>query len=354
MKPDILSLNLDEIRSLVSELGQPKFRADQLYRWLHVSKVASFKEMTNLPAKMIAELEERYIVDPIRLVTYQESAVDGTRKYLFSLPDGNLIESVRMIYHHGISVCISTQVGCRMGCVFCASTLDGLLRNLTVGEMLGQVYAIIRHTGERVSNLVLMGCGEPMDNYDNVVSFVRRISDENGEHISQRNITVSTCGLVPKIRQLKDENLQITLAISLHAADDEKRKALMPVARVYSIDELLTACREYYDENKRRLTFEYGLVRGENDSQAYAEKLGKLLNKYFDHAHVNLIPINPVKERNYNATETAAVYAFQKKLEKFQINATIRREMGRDIDGACGQLRRRYSEGNPESETFKK
>ena len=351
MKPDILSLSLEEIRSLVSELGQPKFRADQLYRWLHISKVASFKEMTNLPAKMIAELEERYIVDPIRLVTYQESAADGTRKYLFALPDGNLIESVRMIYHHGISVCISTQVGCRMGCVFCASTLDGLLRNLTVGEMLGQVYAIIRHTGERVSNLVLMGCGEPMDNYDNVVAFVRRISDENGEHISQRNITISTCGLVPKILKLKDENLQITLAISLHAADDEKRKALMPVARVYSIDELLTACREYYDENKRRLTFEYGLVRGENDSQAYAEKLGKLLNKYFDHAHVNLIPINPVKERNYNATETAAVYAFQKKLEKFQINATIRREMGRDIDGACGQLRRRYSEGNPESET---
>ena len=351
MKPDILSLSLEEIRSLVSELGQPKFRADQLYRWLHISKVASFKEMTNLPAKMIAELEERYIVDPIRLVTYQESAADGTRKYLFALPDGNLIESVRMIYHHGISVCISTQVGCRMGCVFCASTLDGLLRNLTVGEMLGQVYAIIRHTGERVSNLVLMGCGEPMDNYDNVVAFVRRISDEIGEHISQRNITISTCGLVPKILKLKDENLQITLAISLHAADDEKRKALMPVARVYSIDELLTACREYYDENKRRLTFEYGLVRGENDSQAYAEKLGKLLNKYFDHAHVNLIPINPVKERNYNATETAAVYAFQKKLEKFQINATIRREMGRDIDGACGQLRRRYSEGNPESET---
>ena len=354
MKPDILSLSLDEIRSLVSELGQPKFRADQFYRWLHVSKVASFKEMTNLPAKMIAELEERYIVDPIRMVTYQESAVDGTRKYLFALPDGNLIESVRMIYHHGISVCISTQVGCRMGCVFCASTLDGLSRNLTVGEMLGQVYAIIRHTGERVSNLVLMGCGEPMDNYDNVVAFVRRISDENGEHISQRNITVSTCGLVPKIRQLKDENLQITLAISLHAADDEKRKALMPIARVYSIDELLTACREYYDENKRRLTFEYGLVRGENDSQAYAEKLGKLLNKYFDHAHVNLIPINPVKERNYNATETAAVYAFQKKLEKFQINATIRREMGRDIDGACGQLRRRYSEENPGSETLEK
>ena len=234
-----------------------------------------------------------------------------------------------------------------MGCTFCASTLDGLSRNLTVGEMLGQVYAIIRHSNERVSNLVLMGCGEPMDNYDNVVAFVRRISDENGEHISQRSITVSTCGLVPKIRQLKDENLQITLAISLHAADDEKRKMLMPIAKVYSIDELLSACREYYDENKRRLTFEYGLVRGENDSQAYAEKLGNLLNRYFDHAHVNLIPINPVKERNYTATDTAAVYAFQKKLEKFQINATIRREMGRDIDGACGQLRRRYSEENP-------
>lgn len=347
MKPDILSLSLDQIRDLIAELGQPKFRAAQLYRWLHVSKVSSFREMTNLPANLIEALEARFIVDPIRMVTYQESAVDGTRKYLFALPDGNLIESVRMIYHHGISVCISTQVGCRMGCTFCASTLDGLSRNLTVGEMLGQVYAIIRHSNERVSNLVLMGCGEPMDNYDNVVAFVRRISDENGEHISQRSITVSTCGLVPKIRQLKDENLQITLAISLHAADDEKRKMLMPIAKVYSIDELLSACREYYDENKRRLTFEYGLVRGENDSQAYAEKLGNLLNRYFDHAHVNLIPINPVKERNYTATDTAAVYAFQKKLEKFQINATIRREMGRDIDGACGQLRRRYSEENP-------
>ncbi len=347
MKPDILSLSLDQIRDLIAELGQPKFRAAQLYRWLHVSKVISFREMTNLPANLIEALVARFIVDPIRMVTYQESAVDGTRKYLFALPDGNLIESVRMIYHHGISVCISTQVGCRMGCTFCASTLDGLSRNLTVGEMLGQVYAIIRHSNERVSNLVLMGCGEPMDNYDNVVAFVRRISDENGEHISQRSITVSTCGLVPKIRQLKDENLQITLAISLHAADDEKRKMLMPIAKVYSIDELLSACREYYDENKRRLTFEYGLVRGENDSQAYAEKLGDLLNRYFDHAHVNLIPINPVKERNYTATDTAAVYAFQKKLEKFQINATIRREMGRDIDGACGQLRRRYSEENP-------
>ena len=347
MKPDILSLSLDQIRDLIAELGQPKFRAAQLYRWLHVSKVTSFREMTNLSANLIEALEARFIVDPIRMVTYQESAVDGTRKYLFALPDGNLIESVRMIYHHGISVCISTQVGCRMGCTFCASTLDGLSRNLTVGEMLGQVYAIIRHSNERVSNLVLMGCGEPMDNYDNVVAFVRRISDENGEHISQRSITVSTCGLVPKIRQLKDENLQITLAISLHAADDEKRKMLMPIAKVYSIDELLSACREYYDENKRRLTFEYGLVRGENDSQAYAEKLGNLLNRYFDHAHVNLIPINPVKERNYTATDTAAVYAFQKKLEKFQINATIRREMGRDIDGACGQLRRRYSEENP-------
>ncbi len=344
MKPDILSLSLDEIRSLVEELGEPKFRADQLYRWLHVSKASSFEEMTNLPAKMKEKLAERYIVDPIRLVTYQESTLDGTRKYLFALPDGNLIESVRMIYHHGISVCISTQVGCRMGCVFCASTLDGLERNLTVGEMLGQVYAIIRQTKERVSNLVLMGCGEPMDNYDNVVAFVRRISDENGEHISQRNITVSTCGLVPKIRQLKDENLQITLAISLHAADDEKRKALMPVARVYSLDQLLTACREYFDENKRRITFEYSLVRGENDSPEYAERLGRLLNRYFDHAHVNLIPVNPIKERNFASTDLNAVYAFQKKLEKFQINATIRREMGRDIDGACGQLRRRYSE----------
>jgi len=350
MKPDILSLDQNAIESLVAELGEPKFRAAQLYRWLHVSKVSSFDEMTNLPAKMKEKLNERFIVDPIRMVTYQESAIDGTRKYLFALPDGNLIESVRMIYHHGISVCISTQVGCRMGCVFCASTLDGLSRNLTVGEMLGQVYAIIRHSKERVSNLVLMGCGEPMDNYDNVVSFVRRISDSNGENISQRNITVSTCGIVPNIRKLKDENLQITLAVSLHAADDEKRKALMPIARVYDLDTLLTACKEYYEENKRRITFEYGLVRGENDSSAYAERLAKLLNKYFEHAHVNLIPINPIKERAFLASDTASVYAFQKKLEKFQINATIRREMGRDIDGACGQLRRRYSEKNPGSE----
>ena len=243
-------------------------------------------------------------------------------------------------YHHGNSVCISSQVGCRMGCSFCASTLDGLERNLTASEMLGQIYKVSNLTGERVSNIVVMGSGEPMDNYDNVVRFVRMVSDENGLNISQRNITVSTCGLVPMMKKLADEKLQITLALSLHAVTDEKRREIMPVAKSYTISQLMDACSYYFDKTGRRITFEYSLIRGVNDTEEDAEGLIKLAGGVG--AHVNLIPVNPVTERGYKESTREAVMAFKNKLEKKRINVTIRREMGRDIDGACGQLRRRY------------
>ena len=276
-------------------------------------------------------------------VTMQESKIDGTRKYLFGLSDGNVVESVLMRYKHGNSVCISSQVGCRMGCRFCASTLDGLVRNLTPAEMLEQIYGITRDIGERVSNIVVMGTGEPMDNYDNLVKFVRMITDEKGLNISQRNITVSTCGIVPNMKKLADEKFQITLALSLHAVTDEKRKELMPIANKYSISELMEACRYYFEQTGRRITFEYSLVGGVNDTQADAEGLVKLARPL--NCHVNLIPVNPIKERDYVESEKQCIQAFQNKLEKNRINVTIRREMGRDIDGACGQLRRRHIEG---------
>ncbi|MBP5153261.1 MAG: 23S rRNA (adenine(2503)-C(2))-methyltransferase RlmN, partial [Lachnospiraceae bacterium] len=272
-------------------------------------------------------------------VSEQVSKIDGTRKYLFAMGDGSLVESVLMKYHHGNSVCISSQVGCRMGCRFCASTLDGLTRNLTASEMLGQIYSIVKLTGERVSNIVVMGTGEPMDNYDNLIRFIKLISHEKGLNISKRNITVSTCGIVPKMRQFADEALPVTLALSLHSVTDEKRKQLMPVANSYSIEELMSACEYYFEKTGRRITFEYSLVRDVNDTDFDAEGLIKLAGRVG--AHVNLIPVNPIKEREYRETAGPRVLAFKNKLEKSGINVTIRREMGRDIDGACGQLRKR-------------
>ena len=277
---------------------------------------------------------------PVTMADRLISEIDGTRKYLFRMEDGSIIESVLMKYKHGNSVCISSQVGCRMGCRFCASTLDGLKRHLTAAEMLGQVYAIQRESGERVSNIVIMGTGEPLDNYDGALRFIRLISAETGLNISQRNITLSTCGLVPEIYRLADEHLQITLAISLHASNDEKRKSMMPVANRYSIKELLKACRYYYDMNGRRLTFEYSLASGVNDSPEDARELAHLLKGFM--WHVNLIPINPVEERNYVQSDRKSVVNFKNNLEKYGGNVTIRREMGRDIQAACGQLRRRY------------
>ncbi len=342
-KQDIRSLPLDILTIETKEMGMPAFRAKQIYSWLHEKLVFDFDKMTNISKADREKLKSIYRLPPMTIRETQISAIDGTRKYLFLLDDGNMIESVWMQYHHGNSVCISSQAGCRMGCKFCASTIDGLNRNLTAGEMLAQIYAITNDTGERVSNVVVMGSGEPLDNYDELIRFVHMISDENGLNISQRNITVSTCGIVPGILKLADENLAITLAISLHAPNDELRKTMMPIAKVYSIEQILDACRIYYDKTGRRLTFEYSLVKGVNDRREHALELARLLHGL--NCHVNLIPVNPIKERNFEQSERANVQDFKKLLEKNGINATIRREMGRDIDGACGQLRRRHLKG---------
>ena len=340
-KTDIRSMTLDELETfVVCELNDKKFRAKQIYDWMHTKLVQDFEEMTNLSKDLRNRLVEKATLRPVEIVDRLVSEIDGTRKYLFRMEDGSIIESVLMKYKPGNSVCISSQVGCRMGCRFCASTLLGLERHLAVSEMLGQVYAIQRESGERVSNVVMMGTGEPLDNYDSAVRFIRMISDEKGLHISQRNITLSTCGLVPEIYRLADEHLQITLAISLHASNNEKRKSMMPIANRYDIDELLKACRYYYDTNGRRLTFEYSLASGVNDSPEDAKALAKLLKGFM--WHVNLIPINPVEEREYIQSDRKSIVNFKNNLEKYGGNVTIRREMGRDIQAACGQLRRRY------------
>lgn len=341
---DIKSLSLDELKTEVVKLGEKPYRAKQLYEWMHVKLARSYGEMTNLPKDLREKLSEDYEYISLKEVTVQTSGLDGTKKYLFELADGNLVEGVWMQYHHGNSVCISSQVGCRMGCRFCASTLDGLERNLTPSEMLDQIYAISRSTGERVSNVVVMGTGEPLDNYDNLLRFIHMVTDESGLNISQRNITVSTCGIVEYMKRLADQKLQITLALSLHGSTQEKRRELMPVANRYDISEVIDACRYYFDQTGRRVTFEYSLVGGVNDTDEDAENLCRLIDGL--NCHVNLIPVNPIKERDYVESERKDVLRFQKKLEKRHINATIRREMGRDIDGACGQLRRRHGIGS--------
>ncbi len=341
-KKDIKSLTLTELKAEMEETGQKPFRAAQLYEWMHRKLARSFDEMTNLPQAMREQCGESYTYTALRIVTVQKSAVDGTKKYLFALADGNVVESVWMRYRHGNSVCISSQVGCRMGCRFCASTLGGLVRNLTPAEMLDQIYAITLETGERVSNVVVMGSGEPLDNYENLLRFLTLLTDENGLHISQRNVTVSTCGLVPKMRELAKEKLQITLALSLHAATDEKRRELMPVAERYSLEELMEACAYYFEQTGRRITFEYSLVRDVNDKRQDAETLAALIRGL--NCHVNLIPVNPVRETAYVQSDRQAVEAFAALLQKRGVNATVRRELGRDIDGACGQLRRRFLE----------
>ena len=340
MKKDIKSFTLTQLTDELTAMGEKAFRAKQMYEWMHVKLVRSFDEMTNLSKEIRERCKENYSFTALNAIEVQESKLDGTKKFLFELSDGNLVESVWMKYKHGNSVCISSQVGCRMGCKFCASTLDGLERNLLPSEMLEQIYAITRLTGERVSNVVVMGTGEPMDNYDNLLTFLRLLTDENGLNISQRNITVSTCGLVPKMRQLAEEKLQITLALSLHATTDEKRKKLMPIANRYSIKELMEVCNYYFEQTGRRITFEYSLVGGVNDTMEDARELIALAKPLC--CHVNLIPVNPIKERDYVQSDTGHVQAFKNILEKNKINCTIRREMGRDIDGACGQLRRRH------------
>ncbi len=339
---DIKSLTLSQLKEEMEALREKAFRAKQLYEWMHVKLARSYEEMTNIPKSLIAKCEEHFTYTSVKEAMVQTSAIDGTKKFLFELADGNYVESVWMKYHHGNSVCISSQVGCRMGCRFCASTLDGLERSLLPGEMLDQIYAISRATGERVSNVVVMGTGEPLDNYDNLLQFIKMLSDENGLNISQRNITVSTCGIVENMRRLADEKLQITLALSLHGSTQEKRAELMPIARKYDIQEVMDACRYYFEQTGRRITFEYSLVGGVNDTSEDAQNLCRLVGDM--NCHINLIPVNPIKERDYIESERKDVLNFQNKLAKKISSVTIRREMGRDIDGACGQLRRRVSE----------
>ena len=339
-KVDLKSLSLNQVCDFLQELGEPKFRGKQIYQWLHEKQVDSWDEMTNVSKSLREKLKENCTLTSLKKEAVQISQIDGTRKYLFLLEDGNVIESVLMRYKHGNSVCISSQVGCRMGCRFCASTLDGLVRGLRPSEMLDQIYQIGKDIGERISNVVVMGTGEPMDNYDNLLQFIHMLTDENGLNMSQRNLTVSTCGIVPRIRQLADEKLSITLALSLHASNQEKRKELMPVANSFEIHEVIDACKYYFEQTGRRVTFEYSLVGGVNDSEEDAKELSILIKGM--NCHINLIPVNPIKERDYVSSNTQVVNAFKNKLEKNGINVTIRREMGRDIDGACGQLRKRY------------
>ena len=348
MKKDIRAYTYEQLAAEMEQIGEKKFRAKQIYEWLHVKLADSFEEMTNLSKALREKLEAEYEILPVKMLERQISKIDATNKFLFQLSDGNVVESVLMRYKHGNSVCISSQVGCRMGCRFCASTIGGLERNLSPSEMLGQIYQIQKITGERVSNVVVMGTGEPMDNYENFLTFVRMLTDEHGLHISQRNLTVSTCGIVPKIRELAMEHLQITLALSLHGSTQEKRKQLMPVANKYDLQEVLKACDFYFQETGRRVTFEYSLVHGVNDTQEDAEELIRILKSR--NCHLNLIPVNPIKERSYVQSGRKAIEAFKGCLESKGINVTIRREMGRDIDGACGQLRKSYMDKEQEKE----
>ena len=339
-KLDIKSMNITELEDLLKELGEPKFRAKQIFDWLHAKQVDSFEEMTNLSKGLREKLSETASINGVEIVRKLVSQIDGTRKYLFALSDGAIIESVLMKYEHGNTVCISTQVGCRMGCKFCASTLDGVERDLTAGEMLSQIYAIQKDCGERVHGTVLMGSGEPLDNYDNVVKFLRLINDPKGQNMGQRHITLSTCGLVDRMYDLAEEDLQITLAVSLHAPNDGIRTQTMPIAKVYSMDRLLQACRDYADKTKRRITFEYALIHGVNDGDEHAWELVKKLRDML--CHVNLIPVNDVKERNYVKSTADRVKRFAGILNENGVETTVRRKLGSDIDAACGQLRRSH------------
>lgn len=339
-KVDLKSMNLAEMTEFIVSIGEKPFRAKQVYQWIHEKQADSFDEMTNISKKMRELLADAGYLTTLKKEEVQISQLDGTRKYLFQLEDGNVIESVLMRYKHGNSVCISSQVGCRMGCRFCASTIDGLVRGLRPAEMLDQIYQIGKDIGERISNVVVMGTGEPMDNFDNLLRFIELLTDENGLHISQRNLTVSTCGIVPRMRELADKKLQITLALSLHASNQEKRLSLMPVANKYDIHEVVNACRYYFDQTGRRVTFEYSLVGGVNDTDQDAEELCRLVKGM--NCHINLIPVNPIKERDYVQSNAKVIAAFKNKLEKNGLAVTVRREMGRDIDGACGQLRKSY------------
>ena len=340
MTQHLRSMTRDELAGLLKEMGQPAFRAGQVYTWLHKG-VRSYEEMTNLPKALREALAQRYPLYPPEVVRKQESAKDGTVKYLWKLSDGNCVETVLMRYHYGNTVCISTEVGCRMGCAFCASTLGGLVRKLDPHEMLEQVLFTQVDSGQPVSHIVLMGIGEPLDNYESVMRFLELVNSEEGMNISMRHISLSTCGLVPKIYELAERKLQLTLSVSLHAPSDEIRDRIMPVNRAYPTEELLTACRAYYEKTGRRISFEYAMIDGVNDRPQDAQLLLKRLKGMG--AHMNLIPLNHVEESPLKPSSRKAVAQFQKLLEDGGIPATVRRTLGGDIDASCGQLRRKYS-----------
>ncbi|MBQ6951057.1 MAG: 23S rRNA (adenine(2503)-C(2))-methyltransferase RlmN [Clostridia bacterium] len=338
---EFLGLFPDELKNVLEQMGEKAFRAKQVFSWLH--KGAAFDEMSNLSLALREKLKNAGVDQPVSIQSVHESRLDGTKKFLFSLKDGNCIEGVLMRYHYGCTLCVSTQVGCRMGCLFCASTLDGCVRNLTAAEILGQVMcANSTLDGERVHNIVLMGSGEPFDNYENVIRFLKLVSHPDGLNISLRHISLSTCGLIDNIRRFADENLPVTLSLSLHAPNDEIRKKIMPIARRYNIHETIAACKYYLEKTGRRIVFEYALIDGVNADEKQAHELADLLRGM--QCHVNLIPLNTVKERNLNGVSNKQVQAFLEVLEKRHISATRRREMGDDIEGACGQLRKKVLE----------
>ena len=344
MKQEIKSLTLSELKTALEEMKQPAFRSKQVYTWLHRG-VRSFDEMTDLPKALREALAERYLLTVPEVVRCQVSALDGTVKYLWRLSDGNCVETVLMKYHHGNTVCISSEVGCPMGCAFCASTIGGLVRRLSAGEMLDEVLFTELDSGEPVSNIVLMGIGEPLDNYDNVCRFLELVNSGEGMNVGMRHISLSTCGIVPKILELAESRLQLTLSVSLHAPDDETRSRIMPVNRRWPVDELLAACREYYAKTNRRISFEYAMIRDVNDSPETARLLLKKLKGL--PAHVNLIPLNNVEESPLKPSERGTVLRFQKILEDQGVACTIRRTLGGDIDASCGQLRRKYQKQTP-------
>lgn len=336
---NIKAMTLPEMTAALKEMGQPAFRAKQIYTWLHKG-VRSYDEMTNLPKNLREALAEKYPINAPTVVRKQESKKDGTIKYLWQLADGNCVETVLMRYHYGNTVCISTEVGCRMGCAFCASTLGGLVRKLEPFEMLDQVLFTQVESGQPVSHIVLMGIGEPLDNFDNVMRFLELVNSEDGMNISMRHISLSTCGLVPMIYELAKKKLQLTLSVSLHAPSDEIRNRIMPVNKAYPTEELLSACRSYYETTGRRISFEYAMINGVNDTPEAAQLLLKRLKGMS--AHMNLIPLNHVEESPLKPSTRQAVQLFQKILEDGGIPATVRRTLGSDIDASCGQLRRKY------------
>lgn len=336
---NILDYTLEELQQWMKENGESAFRAKQVMDWIY-KNVFDFDDMKNLPKSTKERLKESFKIDMPVVLKKLVSRKDGTTKFLLGYKDGNVIEAVVMRYSYGNSICISTQIGCRMGCKFCASTLEGRVRNLSTGEILSQILIAQKEIGERISNIVLMGSGEPLDNYDNVIKFIKIVNEKYSLSIGQRHITLSTCGLVPEIKKLAEENLQITLAISLHAPNDLIRKQSMPIANKYSLAELIETCKYYIAQTNRRVTFEYALIKGLNDSRECAQELGLMLRDIL--CHVNLIPVNEVKERGYKRSEKDSIEKFMQVLDKQNIEVTVRREMGTDINAACGQLRRSY------------